>query len=129
MSPFQQYSRWFTPASNGLQETDLRSMADVACVLPDEAVWLYSVVKSVPNNYPILNFQDPNQGNQRTGWNIRRSSNPALPQSTWPLLGSNVVDMDAAMPNYQYTDFTGATGTWYYQVTAYNAYCPAEGPF
>ena len=29
--------------------------------------------------------------------------------------------MDAGTPNYQYTDFTGATGTWYYQVRATNA--------
>lgn len=59
----------------------------------------------------------------------RPSATPGLPKNTWPLVGSNVGDMDLGTPNYQYTDFIGATGTWYYQVTAYNGNCGVEGPF
>ena len=29
----------------------------------------------------------------------------------------------------EWTDMAGDPGTWFYQITAYNAYCPAEGPF
>jgi len=125
--PFQGHGRWVTLAAKGPRETALRRLP--GCNLPDEACWLYLVTKSSPDNYPILNWQDPNQSYQRTGWNIRRSSNPALPKSSWPLIGTNVVDMDQAAANYQYTDSTGASGTWYYEVTAYNSYCSAEGPF
>jgi len=133
-SPFVPTSPWFTLAANGLRETDLRSTSAILptpCVVPDEPCWLYSVVKS-GTDY-TLNFQDPNQSDQRTGWNIRRSNNPALPKNTWPLVGTNVVDMDASAANYQWTDHSGADPTpslvWYYQVTTYNATCPAEGPF
>lgn len=63
----------------------------------------------------------------------RRSNIPAPPKSTWPLVGSNVVDMDLATPNYQWTDTSAADPTpslvWYYEVTAYSANCPADGPF
>lgn len=129
-TPFQDHGPWFTPAASGLKETDLRFVPP--CNPPDEPVWLYSIVKS-GTDY-TLNFEDPNQPDQRTGWNIRRSNNPALlPKSSWPLVGSNVVDMDAGTPNYQWTDHSGDEpgpgGIWYYQVTAYNAYCSAEGPF
>jgi len=133
-SPFQNHGPWFTPVANGSLETDLRSTsatAPPACVLPDEPCWLYSVIKN-GTDY-TLNFQDPNQSNQRTGWNIRRSNDAAPPKSTWPLVGTNVVDMDQSAPNYQWTDHSGADpgsgGVWYYQVTTYNANCPAEGPF
>jgi hypothetical protein len=124
-NPFQGHGPWLTLAANGLLETDLRRVHP--CVLPDEACWLYSVVKS-GTDY-TLNWQDPNQPDQRTGWNIRRSNDPGLAKDTWLLIGTNVVDMDAGTPNYQYTDFTGDAGDWYYQVTTYNANCPAEGPF
>jgi hypothetical protein len=133
-SPFQNHGPWFTSAANGLLEADLRSTSTTApppCVLPDEPCWLYSVVKN-GSDY-TLNWQDPNQSDQRTGWNIRRSNEAAPPKSTWPLVGTNVVDMDQSAPNYQWTDHSGADpgpgGVWYYQVTAYNADCPAEGPF
>jgi len=129
------HSRWLTLDANGLRETDLRSVTTAApppCVLPDEPCWLYSVVK-VGTDY-TLHWQDPNQSDQRTGWNIRRSNDPSLlPKSSWPLVGSNVVDMDAGTLNYQWTDHSGAdpspSTVWYYEVTTYNASCPAEGPF
>ncbi len=105
----------------------------IACEPPDEPVWIYLVTLSDPDEYPILNFQDPNQPTQRTGYNVRRSDDPSVvPKSSWPIVCSNCVDMDAATPNYQWTDTSGDTpsgGVWYYLVTAYNAYCPAEGPF
>jgi hypothetical protein len=48
-------------------------------------------------------------------------------------VGTNVVDMDTGAANYQWTDHSGADpgtgGVWYFQVTTYNANCPAEGPF
>jgi hypothetical protein len=133
-SPFLPRSPWFTLAANGLRETDLRSTSipsPPACVVPDEPCWLYSVVKS-GTDY-TLNFQDPNQADQRTGWNIRRSNDAGLPKNTWPLVGSNVVDMDAGAANYQWTDHSGddpaPSSVWYFQVTTYNLNCPAEGPF
>jgi hypothetical protein len=126
---FQSHGPWLTLAANGLMETDLRRIP--ACVLPDEPCWLYSVVKS-GTDY-TLNWQDPNQPNQRTGWNIRRSNNASLPKDTWPLVGTNVVDMDPVAPNDQWTDHSGAdpspSPVWFYEVTTYNSYCPAEGPF
>ncbi|HQO19583.1 MAG TPA: FG-GAP-like repeat-containing protein [Acidobacteriota bacterium] len=130
-SPFQQFGPWFTPAANGLQEADLRSAVAAACVLPDEPCWIYLVTTDGTNH--TLNFQDPNQANQRTGWNIRRSDNPSLtPKTSWPVVCSDCVDMDQITGNYQWTDSSGDTpsgGVWYYLVTAYNASCPAEGPF
>ena len=41
------------------------------------------------------------------------------------------VDMDEATPNKQWVDTSGdipPSGIWYYQITAYNHRCPAEGP-
>jgi hypothetical protein len=128
-APFQGHGPWLTLAANGLRETDLRRAPP--CDPPDEPCWLYSVTK-VDTDY-TLNWQDPNQSDQRTGWNIRRSNDAAPPKSTWPLVGTNVVDMDQSAPNYQWTDHSGADpgpgGVWYFQVTTYNANCPAEGPF
>ncbi len=132
-TPFQGHGPWFTLSTNGLMETDLRSTSSSppVCVLPDEPCWLYSVVKN-GSDY-TLNWQDPNQANQRTGWNVRRSNDAAPPKDTWPLVATNVVDMDAGTPNYQWTDHSGDDpgpgGVWYFQVTTYNANCPAEGPF
>jgi hypothetical protein len=122
-------------AANGLRETDLRSTSappPPSCIVPDEPVWIYQVTLSVPDGYPILHFQDPNQPGERTGYHIRRNDDPVPPKSTWPLVASNIVDMDAGTPNIQWTDTSGdvpPSGTWYYQVTAYNGICAAEGPF
>jgi hypothetical protein len=62
-----------------------------------------------------------------TGYNVYRSSSPGAPWP-WPLVASNVRDMDAATPNLQWVDQSGDPGTFYYQVNAYNATCDAEGP-
>ncbi|NMC00358.1 MAG: hypothetical protein GYA35_08785, partial [Thermoanaerobaculaceae bacterium] len=136
-SPFIPFSPWFTLSSNGLYEADIKSTSAAEpnppsqCIPPDEPCWLYLVTKD-GTNY-TLNWQDPNQTNQRTGWNIRRSNNASLPKDTWPLVGSNVVDMDQGTANYQWTDHSGddpsPSSIWYYQVTTYNNNCPAEGPF
>jgi len=103
-----------------------------ACWVPDEAVFLYMVTLSTDGHeYPILHFQDPNQPGQTTGYNVYRSSVAGLPRSEWPLLASDVVDMDAATPDNQWVDSSGdisPTGAWYYDVAAYNHHCPAEGP-
>ena len=133
-SPFQTWGRWVTICANGLRETDLRSVAYSAppdCVPPDEPCWIYLVTTDGTNH--TINFQDPNQADQRTGWNVRRSSDASVvPKSSWPLVCTNCVDMDASAANYQWTDSSGdipPSGVWYYLVTTYNENCPAEGPF
>jgi SdrD B-like domain/Galactose oxidase, central domain/Kelch motif len=104
-----------------------------SCSPPDERIFIYTVTQSTDgNHYPILNFQDGNQPSQITGYNVYRSSNRALPPASWPLVASDVIDMDQGTPNKQWVDTSGAIppgGTWYYQVTAVNSRCPAEGPF
>ena len=103
------------------------------CVPPDEPVYIYNARLSPDGKgYTILDFQDPNQALQRTGYNVRRSSTAATPKSSWPIVATNVVDMDAATANLQWVDTSGAvspSGIWYYDVTAYNGACGAEGPF
>jgi len=131
-TPLQGHGPWFSPTANGLMETDLRRAP--TCNVPDEAAWIYEETKSVPDNYPIIHWQDWNQLDQRTGWNVRRSNDPALPKESWEIVASNILDGDAATSNNQWTDISGDIpggpyNTWYYQVTAYNANCPAEGPF
>lgn len=99
------------------------------CFPPDEPIYIYAVRQDVDHN-PILDFQDPNQANQVTGYNIYRSSEAGA-SWPWPMAGSNVKDMDAGTPNLQWTDSSGdvsPTGVWFYKVTAYNAPCDAEGP-
>jgi hypothetical protein len=104
------------------------------CLAPDEPIYISGVRLSADgHNYTILDYQDPNQPTQVTGYNARRSSNAALPKASWPILATNVVDMDAATPNRQWVDTTGTAPplgqVWYYEVTAFNASCGAEGPF
>jgi len=67
-----------------------------------------------------------------TGYNVYRTSNPSIPRASWPTVATDVVDMDPTPPNKQWVDTSGNVppgGIWYYQITAYNAWCPAEGPF
>jgi hypothetical protein len=99
---------------------------DGPCYAPDEPVYIYAV-RHDGNNWPILDLQDPNQPDQVTGYNVYRSPSPGAPWP-WPLIGSNVVDMDAATANVQWVDQSGDSGSFYYQVSAYNAACDAEGP-
>jgi hypothetical protein len=107
-----------------------------SCWTPDEPVYIYVVTTSTDgNDYPILHFMDPNQPDQITGYNVYRSSDPSLPMSQWSREGTDVIDMDEATPNKQWVDISGdasPSGTWYYEVTAFNHRCPAgsdEGPF
>jgi hypothetical protein len=80
----------------------------------------------------ILDITDPNPFSQVTGYNVYRASQPQPPPSPWTLLGANVTDNDLSTSNIQWTDTTGATptlgGVFYYQVTAFNSSCNAEGP-
>jgi uncharacterized repeat protein (TIGR01451 family) len=104
-----------------------------ACWAPDEPVYIYRMtVTADGNHFPVIHFQDPNQPSQITGYNVRRSSTAAPPPEEWPLVATDVIDMDEAEPNKQWVDQSGdvsPTGVWFYQVTAYNHGCPAEGPF
>jgi len=100
-----------------------------ACFAPDEPLWLENV--RLVGTTTVLDIQDSNQPSQVTGYNIYRSSDAGLDPALWPLLASDVVDSDSATPNIQYADDTGdvsPSGMWYYQVTAYNSACDAEGP-
>jgi hypothetical protein len=122
---FDSHTRW-----------DAGVITSAPCTAPDEPIYLYVVTMSTDgNDYPILNFQDANQPTQITGYNVYRSSDSVPPPSTWPLVASDVIDMDEATPNKQWVDISGdvsPSGIWYFQVTAYNNRCPAqtaEGPF
>jgi len=105
----------------------------IGCLPPDEPLFMYLVTLTTDgNNFPILHSQDANQPNQVTGYNVYRSSDASLPLSNWPLVASDVIDMDEATPNKQWVDTSGdvsPTGIWYYNLTAYNSVCGAEGPF
>lgn len=100
-------------------------VGNASCFVPDERLYLYLVNKD-GNLNPVLNFEDPNQPAQVTGYNIYRASAPTGP---WTLVGSDVVDMDEGAANKQWVDHSGAPGTFYYQVAAFNNACPAEGPW
>jgi hypothetical protein len=100
------------------------------CFAPDEPIYIYSERKDAFDN-PILDFQDPNQSTAVTGYNVYRSSDAGLPADQWPQVASDVVDMDEVEPYVQWVDESGdvsPTGVWYYEVTAYNNACGAEGP-
>jgi uncharacterized repeat protein (TIGR01451 family) len=102
------------------------------CVVPDEPVYIYGMtVTDDGNDYPVIHFQDPNQPAHITGYNVYRSDTASPPPGSWPLVASDVIDMDEATPNKQWVDSSGdvsPTGIWYYDVAAYNHRCPAEGP-
>jgi uncharacterized repeat protein (TIGR01451 family) len=103
-----------------------------ACIQPDEPVFIFMVTLSTDgNNFPILHFGDPNQPSQVTGYNVYRSSDASLPPAQWPLVASDVIDVDEMSPNNQWVDTSGdvsPSGAWFYQVNAFNHRCPAEGP-
>ncbi len=107
-----------------------------SCIPPDEPIFISGMrLTTDGNDYPILDFQDPNQPSQITGYDVFRSSDASLDPATWPKVASDVIDMDEATPNKQWVDTSGdvsPTGIWFYQVTAFNGRCPAgtgEGPF
>jgi hypothetical protein len=104
-----------------------------ACVSPDELLYIYDMETTVPEGYPILHWYDWNQPEQVTGYNVYRTTNPALPHEQWDLVASDIVDGDEGTPNNQWIDQGGAAGgPYYYQVAAYNHNCPtdtAEGPW
>jgi hypothetical protein len=117
--------RW----SAGLQELGF-------CTPPDEPVYVYAVTLTADGNaYPVLHFQDPNQPGDVTGYDVYRSSDPGLPPGLWTAMAVDATDMDPSEPNRQWIDTSGdvsPTGSWYYQVAAYNHRCPAataEGPW
>lgn len=100
-----------------------------ACITPDERIYLYSVTLDININ-PVLSFQDFNQPNEVTGYNIYRSATPAPAHDpAWILKASSIVDGDASLANIQWVDFSGDPGTFYYQVVAYNNVCSGEGPW
>jgi len=128
-TPFQRHGIWLTPAADARRETDLRKTP--VCYPPDIDV---SLDHGCPSgaDYTLV-FYDSNETWQRTGWNVRRWDNPALAVAEWPLIAWNVPDENpGTTPQIEWTDGDcdlGAREVWYYQVTAYNLNCPAEGPF
>ena len=119
--------------SAGENLTSLDAGLVVGCSGPDEPVYIYTMtVTDDGNDYPVLHFMDPNQPADVTGYNLYRSDDPGLPQGSWPMVASNVIDMDEATPNKQWVDTSGDVapgGTWYYQVAAYSSICIEEGPW
>jgi len=104
------------------------------CLGPDEPVYIsHMELTGDGNNYPVLTFMDPNQPSDVTGYNVYRTDDASIPVGSWPLLASNVVDMDEERLNNQWIDTSGdepvAGPAWFYQVTAYSSVCSAEGPF
>ena len=97
-----------------------------SCSPPDRAV-LVSAVRRGSAGQMTLDIRDPNLAIQVTGYNVYRSSTASAPWP-WPLVGSNVRDADPAAADVQWTDPSTDTLTGYYQVTAYNSVCGAEGP-
>ncbi len=100
------------------------------CPVPDEEVYIYTATLD-ENGNNVLHFQDPNQADRVTGYNVYRSSDASPPRDEWPLVASDVTDMDAAEPNIQWVDSSGdvsPSGVWYYDVAAYNNLCDGEGP-
>jgi hypothetical protein len=102
------------------------------CPGPDEAVYISDVGRtSDGNNYPLITFLDPNQPPTVTGYNVYRSSDASLPPGNWPLVASDIVDMDQGLANAQWIDSSGdisPTGIWYYDIAAYSNRCLVEGP-
>lgn len=102
------------------------------CITPDEEVFILGVRLSTDgNDFTILDFQDPNQPSEVSGYNVYRSSNPALAPDLWSLVASNIVDMDETVGNTQYVDQSNdisPSGVWFYEIAPYNAACDAEGP-
>ncbi len=124
--------------TDGLDPTrwDCGMVPGALCIPPDEPLYIYSVtLTSDGNHYPVLNFMDPNQPSQVTGYNVYRTSNPALPHGEWPKVASDVVDMDEGSPNKQWVDTSETPPpegqVWYYEVSGYNHHCStgAEGPW
>jgi hypothetical protein len=80
----------------------------------------------------VLSFDDPNPAGGVTGYNIYRSSNPALALGSWTQLGSGIADQNAAQPGIQWTGSSAgfpATGIWFYLATPFNEPCGVEGPW
>lgn len=128
-SPFQRHGAWYTPATSPQRTTDFRKVSP--CTPPTLPISGLSLSQLGSNT--TLTFQDPNSSGQRTGWNIRRSISASSPKEGWPLVGNNVSDGDPGTPNQIEWTETGATPppgvVWHYQVTSFNANCPAEGQF
>ena len=116
----------------GPYEWDAGMVTTVPCFAPDEPIYVYGVRLSTDGNeFPILDFMDFNQPDQVTGYHVYRSSETELPAETWPLVATDIVDGDQATPNNQWVDTSGdvsPSDVWYYQITAFNNRCPAEGP-
>jgi hypothetical protein len=101
------------------------------CAVPTLAVFIDSARLSTDGNaYTILDFSDPNQLAEVTGYNVYRSSDASVPFASWPRIGSNVGDGEVD-PGLQYVDQTNdasPTGLWCYDIVAYTSLCSVEGP-
>lgn len=124
---------------DGLDATrwDCGMVPGALCIPPDEPVYIASVTLTTDgNDFPVLNFMNPNQPSQTTGFNVYRTHDPARPHGEWLQVASDVVDMDEATPNKQWVDTSGddpppGYTVWYFEVAAFNHHCGTggEGPW
>jgi hypothetical protein len=101
------------------------------CVAPDEAV-VFTGISLDGGGFAVLHFQDPNDPQQVTGYDVYRTSDVAAPVGSWPLLVANFNILDPLVLDKEWTDTSqdvSPTGIWFYQITAFSSLCPAEGPF
>ena len=110
----------------------LRWSAGLACNPPTLPILITGARTLTGTTELILDFTDPNPFSQVTGYNVYRSSQPQPPPAPWIPYGTDVTDGDPNTPNIQWSDATGTNpglgGVLYYQVTAFNHNCNAEGP-
>ena len=108
------------------------SYGQPACRAPELPVVISGVRSLWPTGHVVLDFTDPNPPSQVTGYDVYRSADPSLDPMAWTRLAEEIGDGDLDTPGLQWRDDDGggpAPGSaWYYQVTAINGACAAEGP-
>jgi hypothetical protein len=103
-----------------------------SCVPPDQPTFVEGTEASVVANLVAWTFQDLNQPEQVTGYNVYRSEDPSLDPALWDLLASDHPDEDLVQEDVQWAESAApalAAGSGhYYRISAVNSLCPAEGP-
>ena len=102
--------------------------SDFSVAPPDQPVFIAGVRTGPALNQIFLDIEDPNDPVRVDGYNIYRTTNPALPYHQWDgLMNRHDGSSD---PGLQLSDFGAPNvGTaYFYQVTAANSACSIEGP-